>query len=329
MRLFDHKNIIRGGFGKYIDGGIDLPPIGFKGHFRVELISRAGIIKQCLEFDNLITDAGLNFCASGSTPLSFAAVGTGSTTPTTSDTTLQAEISPSSSNRTNANGSIADVYTYVSGTPDYHQRVKTYLFDFTQGNGNLTEIGLFNASSIGTMWTRQLFKDAGGTPTTIVKTSSDQLRVTYTLQAYPLQTDGSVTFTISGTSYTFTIRSAYVGVTSNSWNASVFDNPGRFTDATFLANSGSLPARTSGLNTGTSPSTNTTATYVAGNFYKDTTGVWNSSIANFGAGGINSFSCFGVNGIGGIQQFGVSPAFAKDNTKQLTLVIRNSWGRYP
>lgn len=326
--LLLHRNIIRGGLGKYPEIGIDLPKVGLKGHFKVELISRAGIIKRTLEFDNLITDAGLNGLATNGPThnlISYAGVGTGSTAPAVSDTGLVAEIALASANRTLANGGIADTFTYTSGTPDFYSLVRTYLFDFSQGNGNLTEIGLFNTSSAGTMWTRQLLKDGTGTPTTIVKTSADQLRVTYTLQLYPLQADVVDTITISTVSYTTTIRAANVGITSQYASFLYYGAAG----ATIRANSVGITARTTEpITDAITSSTDTSGAYVAGNFYIEHTSVWNSSIANFGAGGIPSFTCF-RNPNGAIMQLGVSPAFAKDNTKQLTLVTRVSWGRYP
>lgn len=327
------KNIIRGGLGKYIEAGVDMPPTLFKGHFKVELISRAGIIKKVLEFDNLITNAGLDAMATlglspgGAALLTYAAVGTGSTTPANTDTTLVAEITPSSSNRTSANGGTADSLSYVSGTPDYYSFVRTYLFDFSQGNGNLTEIGLFTASSSGTMWTRQLLKDSGGTPTTITKTSSDQLKITYTLQLYPLQSDVTGSVTISTVSYSYTIRAANVGPTTRYIDVFYYGSQGY----AMKAHSDAIAARTSEPSAGSiSPSSHSTATYTSGNYYLEDTSVWSSAVANFGGSGITSFRLWSPGGTGSfIMQMGVSPGFAKDNTKQLTLVTRKSWGRYP
>ena len=327
------KNIIRGGLGKYVEAGVEMPPVMLKGHFRVELISRAGIIKKVLEFDNLITNGGLDglatkgLSAGGSSLLTYAAVGTGSTAPTNADTTLVSEIAPASTNRTNSNGSVADVLTYVSGTPDYYNFVRTFLFDFTQGNGNLTEIGLFTASSSGTMWTRQLLKDSGGTPTTIVKTSSDQLKVTYTLQLYPLQSDVTGSITISSTSYSYTIRAANVGPTTRYSDFFYYGCLG----FAMKAHSDALAARTSEPSAGSiSPTSTSIASYSAGNYYLECTAVWSAATANFGGSGITAFRIWSPNGAGSfLMQMGITGGLPKDTTKQLTLVVRKYWGRYP
>lgn len=325
--LFVPKNIIRGGLRKYMEAGVT-SSVKFKGHFKVELLDGQGRVKKCLEFDNLITDAGLDFISSNTISVcdQYAAVGTGSTTPTTADTTLAAEVTPSSSNRTNSNGSITETLVYTSGTPDFWTSSKTYLFDFAQGNGNLTEIGLFSASSSGTMWTRQLLKDSGGTPTTITKTSSDQLRITYTLQIYPPSDDVTDTITISTVDYDTTVRAANASHADN-WDT-LLKNGMVFCDNRPRTSTDSLAARTGQPGgTLTSASSQTRTTYVSGNFYIESTDVWNISS---GSSNVASVLILGnASGGGGSEmQIGFSPSLPKTATNQLTLVNRYTWGRF-
>lgn len=89
--------------------------------------------------------------------ISHFAVGTGTTTPTANDTALQAEV-------------FRDVVT--KRTPDASKLTIQYYLPSTAANGySLTEAGLFNASSGGTLITRVTYQP-------INKTAS--LTVTYT-----------------------------------------------------------------------------------------------------------------------------------------------------
>lgn len=329
--LFIPKNIVRGGFRKYMEGEVVVPAFRLRGHFHVELVSRAGIIKQSLDFYNLITNAGLdNYYTSGFDPNSwYAGVGTGTAAPAATDTTLQAEITPAISNRTTANGGVSTADSYIAGSPDMVQRQRTFLFDFGQSNGTLTEIGLFTASSGGTMCVRQLFKDGTGTPTAVVKTSSDQLRVTYTVQAIPPQGDVvGAPVNISGTDYTFTTRAANMGSSTwytNFWATSV---TGSLNGGNYEAFDNVMGTRT-GSPTGTGsqfPSAHSLVGYTNGNYYGDVNATWGTGTGNF-AGGIKSFGFYCSSGR--FMQMGPSPALPKTNVKSLALVFRWAWGRYP
>lgn len=322
--------------------------IGIKGFFTVDLIEAAtGRIKQHLEFDNLIVDAGLDALnnATINTFLSgFMGVGTSSTAPANAQTGLITEIAPSSSNRTNSNGGIAEVFG-AGAANAYWYRKLTFNFVEAQGNGNLTELGLFTAVTGGTMLCRQLFKDNTGTPITIVKTAADQLRVTYEIRFYSPTPDVVVNpLTIAAVSYVATTRAIHIdgnriwghdgsafsvmvgfkGDNCNSVNAI------SATDVDVLvANTGASPAGT--LYTPTSVAK---AAYVNGNFWLDYTVIWDPGIANPG-GGIGGvlLTCqltgTTLANINTQFQMKFVPKLPKDNTKRLTLVLRLSWGRGP
>lgn len=343
--LPERFNIIRGGRTIEPKSALRGPRIGVKGHFTVELIHAAtGLIKQRLEFDNLITDAGLNgWWTSGSTignSMDYAGVGTDSTAPATSDTALGAEISPAADNRTNNNGSISDVATYV-GASNYWKNVRTFLFTEAQANGNLTEIGIFDAVTAGILWCRQLLKDGTGTPTTIVKTSSDQLRVTYEYRFYWDPTDFTSTFDVSGNTVDYIIRPQQVDeATSGSWGVGLTAlNPTTICGPTGAASNGTAQAYESNAlgavtdaktGSGTSASSQTLEAYVADDFFREATATWEPGIANFatGIGGLT----IGYGGSLNIARlFQVSfpnEQIAKDNTKRFTVTFTIGFGRH-
>lgn len=312
----------------------ELSPMRMEGRFKVELIRKVGakeiILRELPWQKNLITNVGLDLVATStaitnitSSPLAYVAVGTGSTAPANTDTTLVSETGV----RTNDNGSIADVTAWGAGNA-YVSFTRTRLFTEAQSNGNLTEFGFFTASTSGSLFCRQLFKDGGGTPTTIVKTSSDQLRITYELRVYPPTVDTSGTISISAVNYDWTGRAQGVGGSgwgnvlaaigdfdSNAINTSVAFSRAYETQ-TLSSITGAGP---SGAATG--PSTRSVATYVNGNYYIDNTEKWEPGVANYATG-------IGATVYGSFFQTSWNPKFSKDNTKRLTLVTRISWARH-
>lgn len=194
---------------RFTDVELTAPITGIGGLFHVELRdARTGFIKQSFSMPNIITSAGLNEFLGGSTAVFNtlvlnAGVGTNNTAPTLSDTALGAQVG----GRVVATGGVPDESGTVITSPEYVWRKQTREWGTTEGNGNLTEVGLFSAATGGLMWCRSLFKDAGGTPITVTKTSSDILRVTYETRLYPALADATQTaLNISGTNYDVTWR---------------------------------------------------------------------------------------------------------------------------
>lgn len=186
-----------------------VPTTGIGGVFHVELrCAKSGLIKQSFSMPNIITTTGLNEFLGGSsstldTLLSHAGVGTDSAAPAIGDTALGAQVG----GRVTATGGVPDETGTVTASPEYVWQKKTRQWATGEGNGNLTEIGFFAASTGGVMWCRALFRDSGGTAVTVTKTSSDILRVTYEVRVYPALGDATQTaLAISGTNYDFTWR---------------------------------------------------------------------------------------------------------------------------
>lgn len=149
--------------------------IGLSGHFEFKHY-RAGQLLETRSGKNLVVDGGVAACAgliiqTGSTsPFSYIGIGTGTTAVTSTDITLETEMTTAGGERGIA--SLSRVTTDV--TNDTAQLVKTFVFT-TTGSYGITEAAVFTSTSSGaTMLCRQTF-----TPITVVNT--DSLQVTYKL----------------------------------------------------------------------------------------------------------------------------------------------------
>ncbi len=116
------------------------------------------------EVDNLVVTAGKGYVASRikdatATAMSHMAIGSGTNDPAAGDTTLQTEL-----------GRVALTSTTVSAA------VVTYVATFGTGTGTgaVTEAGILNASSSGTLLCRTEFS-------VVNKGSSDSMTVTWTV----------------------------------------------------------------------------------------------------------------------------------------------------
>ena len=116
------------------------------------------------ETDNLVVTAGKGYVASRmkdatATALSHMAVGTSTANPAVGDTTLGTEIARVALTSTTVSGvTVVYVGTYPAGT----------------GTGALTESGILNASSGGTLFCRTEFG-------VINKSASDSMTITWTI----------------------------------------------------------------------------------------------------------------------------------------------------
>ena len=137
------------------------------GTLTVEVKDAMGNTKEVREVKNLIVNGGLAMLASrlkdaSSTVPSHMAVGTGTASATGSQTALVAESARVAFSNANL------VTTNV--TADSLQYVAT--FGAGVATGTLTEAGLFNAATSGTMFSRTVFA-------AINKTASDSVTITW------------------------------------------------------------------------------------------------------------------------------------------------------
>jgi hypothetical protein len=136
------------------------------GNLKLVLTDEHGNVKQEEEIKNLVVTVGKGFIASRmkdatATAMTHMEVGTGTTAAAVGDTALQTAVASSRvtlTSTTVTTNNVAYVATFPAGT----------------GTGALTEAGLFNASSSGTMLCRTVFS-------VINKGAADTLGITWTV----------------------------------------------------------------------------------------------------------------------------------------------------
>lgn len=119
------------------------------GDVEVTVTDADGLIKDHREIKNLVVAAGKSWIASrmvnaADAVMSHMAIGTGTVTPNTSNTALGAQVARvalTSTSRTN--NQVTYSASFPAGT----------------GTGSITEAGIFNASSLGTMLCRTVFSE--------------------------------------------------------------------------------------------------------------------------------------------------------------------------
>lgn len=142
---------------------------GAKGILNIVLRDDAGNVKQEVTVPNLVVDTGLDYIASRmkdttQTAMSHMAVGDGdqaggAANPAAGDTALQHQLARVSlTSTTVTDNAVEYVATFGAGT----------------GTGAVTEAGIFNASSSGTMLCRTEFA-------VINKGASDSMTITWTV----------------------------------------------------------------------------------------------------------------------------------------------------
>ena len=132
---------------------------------RVDLFGPDGKLKDFREIHNLVTTAGKQHIADqlssspGGSAMSHMAVGTGTNAAAVGDTALQTELDRNALTSRTDSGAVV-----------------TYVGDWAAGDGTgaITEAGIFNASSSGTMLARSVFS-------AINKGAGDTLQITWTL----------------------------------------------------------------------------------------------------------------------------------------------------
>ena len=138
--------------------------IKMTGDLKIVLTDENGQIKHEQEVKNLVVTVGKNFIASRmkdttDTAMTHMAIGSGSTAAAVGDTTLGTELGRVSlTSTTVTTNNVAYVATFPAGT----------------GTGAVTEAGLFNASSSGTLLCRTVFS-------VINKGAADTLGITWTV----------------------------------------------------------------------------------------------------------------------------------------------------
>ena len=134
------------------------------GKLTVEIKDKNGLVKDTREVKNLVVQAGLDFIASRmkdatADVMSHMAIGTGSSAAASGNTTLGTEAARQSLTSTTVNNNaVSYVASFAAGT----------------GTGAITEAGILNAGSGGTLLCRTVFS-------VVNKGASDSMTITWTI----------------------------------------------------------------------------------------------------------------------------------------------------
>ena len=270
---------------------------------------------------NIVLNQGLVRMGEYTDYLNVCSVGSGTRTPTVSDTGLQSIMASSSAVSGSSNG--AQVYA-----PYYAWKRKTFTFEVGVVVGIVGELAIGWGSSDGEIYSRALTRDGNGNSAAITVLADEVLRVTYEHRYYPILHDTTGVVELVGDIegvFNYTIRASMVS-TGTYWVADRAQNYG---------------GGPSGASTGPQPITAYNG--VIGRINEQPTGnrlTVSSMIGttdgllarfSFGAaagqmnleGGIKSLSFPMGNGF---YQIEFTPAIPKNSSNALSLQFSHSWG---
>lgn len=304
---------------------IELPRASMTASGRYQLIVRDAWGKEKRRtpwFDNIILDSGLNRWGTGGV-IAGAAIGTGTSTPLASQNSLDTQVHWTSTPSPSTGA------TSALGSSPYYNTI-TYIYRTTLGslNGNYTEVGVGWAS--GSMFSRALILDGGGSPTTISISSAEQLDIVYQLRIYPPLVDiGPTTVTISGVSYDVTGRAANVNQINHvgwypSGGSAMAGSIASYSAATFGDVMGAITASPTGTSGGAATGS-TTSAYSSGSYTANADHQFPLAQGNITGGIKSSLMFWGV----ATFQYQYSTKIPKDNTKTLVLNYSLTWARRP
>jgi len=290
-----------------------------EGRYTLVVTKPDGTSRVVADFPNLITNGGLDRIGDVSTSnadiITHAQVGTGTTAPAFTDSSLTTFLAASNTPAP----TLDNAQTVASTAPYYAQITLNKRFEAGVATGNLSEVGVGWSSGANTLFSHARILDSGGSPTSITILADEVLDVLYTLRVYAPDTD--VTATISG--YSVTSRAAYV-TTDSQWFARIFQSQ---TGAVYGTQT--LGAVTGGLSESNGVDGDIAhafvGTYTAGTYTRQ--GETNFALTKGNiAGGIGSMLIHA--GFGSFQ-VKFDPKIPKDDTKILTISWAVSWARIP
>jgi hypothetical protein len=261
------------------------------------------------------------------TVISSVQVGTGNTPPSTTQTSLVTFLAGVDS------GSPYPASSVSSGSPDY-KSVKTWTFTFPQGDvvGTIAEIGVGWAATAGAnLFSRELIRDGSGNPITLSLAAIDQLIVYYELTYTPVITDGSGSVVLDSITYNYDSRIlraasfADIPFSVLGQRLAAIDTAQTYQSGTTLGAITDNFPNGSTIASGSQTSV-TTGSYTTGDYYLDQSIFWDVGRAN-DAGGIGALALEGGSSSSIFYQIVFDSPIPKDNTQQLTLVVRYSWAR--
>lgn len=311
-----------------------IPKPVMRGEYRVKAVREDGTERIILDwFDNLITNVGLNQLGVGPSWKYYCHIGTGTATPAITDTTLSTPVASVA-----LTGGLADNVVNTSlGSPTYgHRSSVDYKFP-TSVTGTFTEVGVATSAHTDAgqkLFSKALFVDGGGSPTTITILTNEYLVVTFRVTMYPPLVDVTGSIIVDAVSYAYIIRALDVS-TFDSWARSLRSNGGIFkipaASYTCRASESDIGAITAvDLISGVNASDLITIDYVDSSLESRGKPYWDFADANF-ATGIRSIS-FGMPSGGG-EGFGkyqiqFNPKLPKNSTIRYDFEVAIGWARY-
>ena len=297
---------------------------GVSGEFKIT-VTRNGVTRIDTEWQpNLYLNQGLDHALGGVAPASAAgtvlAVGTGTSTPVSTQVSLDARIATV--------GGYSATLTN-SGAPDYiHYATTQYVFAQGAVVGNISELGLAYDSGVNSHVTRARILDGVGNPTSLSVTAIDQLTVQYRVGLKYSLSDVTGTVVIGGVSYGYVMRVSNIGTTGvgtlnqygsfNAYQTNFSTDVQAFGGTSTLGSITSAPSGTSGGYN----STGSWSAFTLGSFQRDVTITFPVDSGNV-AGGVDTFAGMLVAGTWPFQMK-LNAKIPKNNTKILNLTFRVS-----
>jgi hypothetical protein len=273
-------------------------------------------------FPNIILNQGLNRHGTQNANIGACQVGTGTSAPVATQTSLDAFLAGT----VNINSSVD---TAQPTSPYFKARTVVYRFNAGTATGTISEVGVgWDPTASASLYSRALILDGGGAPTSITILADEVLDVTYQLRLYYSELDATYNATITGVG-TLTVTARPALITSPLlWN-------GGLAGITTTASSGVAYNGTLGpitdLPSGTSsPSSNASlGSYSSGSYQLSGTVQYGLNNGNL-VGGIKSITQgFGASFTWGVMQYEFSSVINKLSTQVLTLNFLHSWSRRP
>lgn len=267
-------------------------------------------------FRNLITNGGLNRMGTAQDWLNYCQVGSGSATPSPTDSALASRVASHS-------GLMSVVNVAQPSAPYYLSCTRTFRFEAGVATGNLSEVGI-GWDTTGALFSRALILDTAGTPTTITVLADEVLDVTYQFRCYMPTVDTSGSIELGGVTYSWIGRASQVteaGV-PYAWmapKAAILDYEG----FNYLYNGAIGAITTEPAGDRVQGASVSNSQYSTDSFAREGTITFGLAGGNI-SGGAKAMAY--VHGIGRYQ-IGFTPAIPKDATKVLTLKVRTAWAR--
>lgn len=296
---------------------------GLGGEFRCILRDEMGrAVYDTGWFHNLLTDLGLNSGLKNGSWYINCHLGTSSTAPAFTDTTLGGWLA-------NHSTSVSGVGVANAGSPNYEgTATRGWRFNAGVATGTIQEIGLGPNTSNINMNVRALISPS------IVKAANQVLDVFYKVTIYPfIGADDVGVVSIGGEDYDYTGRMSNVGETGTAFEAW---GP-NYTSTVHTAYSGSIGTITGVPGGSTDASDSASEINSGANAQRDVRVSYGLDSANFGGAGPRSTKMRINMGTGIADEPGYQVEFSrvsdsaniqKDNTKTLTVDYRVTWARH-